>query len=316
MCISSWSTPLSYIGLAALAYITLHFTRQATPFLLRSTLTARYNRPGTNWALVTGATDGIGFGFCEELCARGFNVILHGRNRAKLQRRVSELNQRFPTRKTGIIVLDVVDLTSSVDGVADEVSAILAAYEGQLTVLVNNVGGDGRPSGTLDSYSFKDMQETIAKNANFVAQITRILLPLLAAGDPGVVLNISSVAAWGLPYVTIYAATKGFVDTFTYALQAECNAEGLGVEVLGLRVGQVSTPGYPVALGWFVPTPRVMAQAGLNRIGCGQVIVYGYFWHWVQGLAFEMMPRWALNMVTTAMLKAVKFQEEDKAKSS
>ncbi|KAJ5601044.1 hypothetical protein N7510_010578 [Penicillium lagena] len=314
MDISSWSTPLSYIGLAALAYKTIHFARQATPFLLPTTLTRRYNRSGTNWALVTGATDGIGFGFCEELCARGFNVILHGRNRTKLERRASELNKRFPTRKTDIIVLDVINLTSTVDGVADVVSAILATHGGQLTVLVNNVGGDGRPSGTLDNCSFEVVQATIAKNATFIAQITRVLLPLLAEGDPSVVLNISSVAAWGLPYVTTYAATKGFVDTFTLALQAECDAERRGVEVLGLRVGQVSTPGFPIALGWFVPTPRVMAQAGLNRIGCGQAIVYGYFWHWVQGLAFEILPRWALNKATTANIKAMKFPDEEKVK--
>jgi short-subunit dehydrogenase len=309
MCISSWSTPLSYIGLAALAYISLHFTRQATTFLPRGTLTARYNRTGTNWALVTGATDGIGFGFCEELCARGFNVILHGRNRTKLQRRASELNERFPTRKTDIILLDFTAITPSVDGVAGEVSAILATHGGQLTVLVNNVGGDGGTS-ALDRNSFKDVQEMIARNANFLVQITRILLPLLAAGDPGVVLNISSFAAWGLPYMTIYSATKGFVDSFTHALQAECDAEELGVEVLGLRVGEVNTPGHPIALGLFVPTPRVMAQAGLNRVGCGQVIVYGYFWHWVQGLAFEMMPRWAINKVTAATLKPTKLQED------
>lgn len=79
----NWN-PFSYLGLAAATYLTWKFTQQAKVYLLPSTLNKRYNASGNNWALVTGATNGIGFGFCEELCERGFNVILHGRNKALL----------------------------------------------------------------------------------------------------------------------------------------------------------------------------------------------------------------------------------------
>ncbi|OQE17587.1 hypothetical protein PENSTE_c020G07540 [Penicillium steckii] len=314
MDISEWQKPLSYIGLATLVYTTFKFTRSATTFLLPSSLN-RYNPTKTNWALVTGASDGIGFGFCEELCARGFNVLLHGRNREKLAQRAGELSAKFPTRKVSIIVRDVVGLTADVDGISEEVRAILAVEGGKLSVLVNNVGGEVRPYTVLSDYRFEEVDRTIAMNAGFMAQITRVLLPLLETGDGGVVLNVSSISAVGMPYISIYAATKGFVDSFTKALEAECKAEKKKVEVLGLRVGQVKTAGFDIEDGLFTPNGRTLASAGLNRVGCGRVIVWAYFWHWLQGLSFDVLPRSMLMMISSKKLMALKKEEEEKAKN-
>ena len=59
-----------------------------------------------SWALITGASDGIGKGFAEELCQRGFNVILHGRNESKLNRLKDELLKQWPERELRTLVLD------------------------------------------------------------------------------------------------------------------------------------------------------------------------------------------------------------------
>lgn len=316
MDISNWTPTLSTIGLAALSYISYKLTRQASIYLLPSTL-PHYNPSGKNWALVTGATDGIGLGFCQELCSRGFNVILHGRNREKLVQRARELNAAFPGQKTGIVVLDVVGMSDGVDDVAEQVRRIIG-NEGKLSVLVNNVGGETRPSVTLGTLKYADVDATIDKNARFMAQITRVLLPLLSEGQgqSGLVLNVSSLSQYGLPYICIYSATKGFVDSFTKALEAECSAERCGVEVMGLRIGEVKTAGYDVESTLFVPQARTLAKAGLDRVGCGKVIVWAYFWHWLQGLSFEIMPRWILMRATVGRMMAIKKREEEKASKS
>lgn len=309
-----WIHPFAYLGLATLAIGTVAFTRQATVYLQPSTL-HRYNRSKNNWALVTGATDGIGFGFCQELCARGFNVILHGRNRAKLETRARELNVQFPDRQTGILVRDVASSSEGIESVADEVRGIIGSTTlGQLTVLVNNVGGETRPYTALDGLTFTEVDDTIAKNAVFMTHITRVLLPVLVAGQCGLVLNVSSIASYGFPFLSVYSGTKGYVDSFTRALEAECAVEKPGVKVMALRVGQVKTAAFDVAEGLFVPTARVMAGAGLNRVGCGKTIVWGYFWHWVQGLSFSVLPRWVLMRITAAKLRALKEEEKAKAK--
>lgn len=324
--LGSYTKPLAYLGLAALTKTAYTYTRQATNYLLPSRLCTRYNPSQTqpNWALVTGATDGIGFGFAQELCARGFNVILHGRNSEKLNRRREELAAEFPNAKLGIVVRDALKLGGDVDGVDGEVRGIIAASGdgdgngngGRLTVLINNVGGETKPSTLLKEYTYEDIQATIARNATFAIQITRVLAAQLEKNAPALVLNVSSVAAFGIPYISAYAATKGFVDSFTMSLGAEFRAEGRDVEVMALRVAEVHTAGYDVKSNLFVPEARVLARAGLDRVGCGQEFVWAYFWHWLQGLSFDILPRWVLLKIASAKLKAIKAEEDAKRKSS
>ncbi|CAG8163943.1 unnamed protein product [Penicillium olsonii] len=312
--LGTYTKPLAYLGLITLASTALTFTRQATNFLRPSTLVKTYNPTHTNWALVTGATDGIGFGFAQELCARGFNVILHGRNAEKLQRRQRELQAEFPKAKLGIVVRDAQNITGDIDDVDGEVRAIIGA--GALTVLINNVGGETRPSTLLKEYTFEEVQATVARNATFTIQITRVLAGLLEENAPGLVLNVSSVAAFGLPYISAYSATKGFVDSFTRSLRAEFGAEGKAVEVMGLRVAEVKTAGYDIKSNLFVPEARVLAGASLNRVGCGEEIVCAYFWHWLQGLSFDILPRWLMLKFAGMKLKAIRADMAEKAKSS
>jgi len=311
--LGTYTKPLAYLGLFTLAKTALSLTRQVTTYLRPSTLVQTYNPCRKNWALVTGATDGIGFGFAQELCARGFNVILHGRNAKKLQHRQAELQSEFPNAKLGFVVRDAQNISADIDGVDDEVGAIVGAEK--LTVLVNNVGGETRPSTLLKEYTFEEVQDTISRNATFAIQITRVLARRLEGDAPGLVLNVSSVAAFGLPYISAYSSTKGFVDSFTKSLRAEFAAEGKAVEVMGLRVAEVRTAGYDVKSNLFVPEARVLAGASLDRVGCGQEIVWAYFWHWVQGLSFDVLPRWLMLKIAGMKLKAIR-TDMAKAKSS
>jgi short-subunit dehydrogenase len=312
--LGTYTKPLAYLGLFTLATTTLSLIRQATIFLRPSTLLKTYNPTRKNWALVTGATDGIGFGFAQELCARGFNVILHGRSVEKLQRRQRELQAEFPDAKLGYVVRNAQHVTADIDGVDAEVGEILGG--GKLTVLVNNVGGETRPATLLKEYTFEDVRDTVSRNAMFAIQITRVLTRRLEVDAPGLVLNVSSVAAFGLPYISAYSSSKGFVDSFTKSLRAEFAAEGNAVEVMGLRVAEVSTSGYDVKSNLFVPEARVLAGASLDRVGCGQEVAWAYFWHWVQGLSFDILPRWLMLKFATMKLKAIRTNMEAKAKST
>ncbi|KAJ5681186.1 hypothetical protein N7536_012325 [Penicillium majusculum] len=324
--LGTYTKPLAYFGLFALGKTAFSLTRQATTYLLPSTL-QRYNSTKTNWALVTGATDGIGFGFGQELCARGFNVILHGRNAEKLDRRGRELQTLFPEVCVAVLVRDAQNLTADIDDVDAEVRDIIRRCNsttgsdsqgdtGRLTVLINNVGGETKPSTLLKEYTFEDVQATVSRNATFAIQITRVLAAQLEENAPGLVMNVSSLAAFGLPYISIYSSTKGFVDSFTKSLRAEFAAEGKKVEVMGLRVAEVRTSGYDVKSSLFIPEARVLAAAALDRVGCGQEIVWAYFWHWLQGLSFEYLPRGMLMKIAVMKLKAIRADQEAKAKSS
>ncbi|KAJ5581457.1 Short-chain dehydrogenase/reductase SDR [Penicillium sp. DV-2018c] len=318
--LGSYTKPLAYLGLFTLTKTLLSITRQATTYLLPSrTLLKTYNPTRKNWALITGATDGIGFGFAQELCAKGFNVILHGRNAEKLNRRRNELLAQFPDVHVGVIVRDATALSPDIDDVDAEVRGIITAAgsgTGSLTVLVNNVGGESRPVTLLKEFSFEDVQKTVNCNAVFAIQLTRVLSRQLEESDAGLVLNISSIAALGMPYLGTYSGAKGFVDSFTKSLREEFRAEGKKVEVMGLRVAETSTAGYDVPSSLFIPEGRVLAAAALDRVGCGQEIVWAYFWHWLQGLSFEYLPRSMLMKFASMKLKALRADFEAKAKRS
>lgn len=91
-----------------------------------------------SWALVTGASDGIGRALSSELGSRGFNVIVHGRNESKLVKVVTELQKEHPGRMFRYVVADAAHFTT-----ADIERIVAVVADIKLTVLINNVGGTG-----------------------------------------------------------------------------------------------------------------------------------------------------------------------------
>ena len=85
-----------------LALKLLRFIRLYT----RSSSIKQYCKGKNTWALVTGASDGIGLGFAQELAQLGFNVVLHGRNPTKLEKVKGRLQQKYPNVSFRFAVVD------------------------------------------------------------------------------------------------------------------------------------------------------------------------------------------------------------------
>ena len=297
-----FTTTLSYVGAATTCYWTIQLARHLYSYF-RPTALPRYNPTGKDsWALVTGASDGIGFGFAQELSQRGFNVFLHGRNREKLIRRQEELQAEFPNVITKIIVSDASNISENIDTIAHEVGNV------RLTVLVNNVGGESRAYRRLTELTYEDVRNTINLNVTFMTQVTRSLLPVLEKNGPGLIMNVSSTASFGMPYLPVYSGTKGFVDSFSRSLDAEVKADGRDLEVLAVRVGSVKSQGNDVELSLSTPGSRTMAAAALNRVGSGFPLVFGYWGHALPGLTLDWIPR---NVVVAMLAKTMRGLKRD-----
>ncbi|KAK5114027.1 hypothetical protein LTR85_010333 [Meristemomyces frigidus] len=234
-----------------------------------------------SWALVTGASDGIGRAFVDELLDRGFNVMLHGRNREKLERITKALAEQFPRRTIDFVVADASSLDHPEDAVVEKVQQL----PGKLTVLVNNVGGvPTKPQYvSLHKITADSIDTQININARFPTQLIRALLPTLQENQPSIILTCGSAGGIsGAPYIATYTATKAYVHNLTQSLKAEMVVEGFapdkkytkGVEVQGYIIGNTRSAQNTTEMPYFTASARECAKGCLARIGSGKALEY------------------------------------------
>ncbi|GAM88409.1 hypothetical protein ANO11243_064420 [Dothideomycetidae sp. 11243] len=295
--------PLAYLGLSTATILSSKLAGFAWLYI-RPTSLSRYQhgKPGSTWALVTGASDGIGLAFTEALLQRGFNVIMHGRNKAKLERIVSDLQPRYSPLEIRFVIADASALQPDIAAI----QAAVKSLPGKLTILVNNVGGTPfDPSfRALSDYPPEDADAVLNMNARFPVQLTRALLPIFYAATPALVMNIgSAVGELGMPFLTTYSASKSFNHRFNNALRGEMAALGIDVEVIGLLIGNVLSAGNRER-DYFTCTSAEVANEALNRVGCGSNLVWAWWRHAIGFGIVGILPVWIQDRIVLNVLKS------------
>jgi uncharacterized protein len=176
------------------------------------------------WAVVTGASSGIGKAVAVEFAGRGFNLVLIGRNQAALADVAAECTRKGSI-ETEIIAADLANL--------EQLEMLSARLEGDgrpFDVLVNNAG-----FGIHGSFASSDIGENLdLVNVQIAAalKLTRALLPKMIARRSGRILNVASVYSFSpVPFQSVYAACKAFLLSFSSALQNELKGTGITVTV-------------------------------------------------------------------------------------
>lgn len=183
-----------------------------------------------------------------------------------------------------------------------------------VTVLINNVGTVSKPHGPEFSPFWQEIPEDIDAliniNARFPAQFTRAILPLLLShGGPALILNMGSMADFGLPYMGMYSASKKFDMIFSSALKGEMKREGKNVEVLGITCADVVGTTHDKSKSSLLrPDSRTYARAALSRVGCGEAVVCGWWVHGVMWWFRGLLPQWVFN----SLLKPIDKYHRDK----
>ena len=261
----------------------------------------RYNHGKKPWALVTGASDLIGRAISRELARRDFNVILHGRNELKLNGVRQQMIKEFPHLNFRIAIADAAgtgpETTTQINGIVQGFKDL------NVTVLVNNVGGPSPGMTplhkTFDKNTPSDIDGVTAMNNRFTTHLTAAVLPTLLQHQPSLIMSIGSMANTGTPYVTMYSGVKAFLATWSMGLAREMRAEGRDVEILCVVAGSVTGVSFrkePASLAQ--PTAEIFAAAALDRVGCGQVVLPGYWGHAVLKVAMGILPEFILGEST------------------
>ena len=183
-------------------------------------------------ALITGASCGIGAAFAKALAARQTNLILVARSQERLQQLANTLESEFAIQ----VQVIVKDLTQP--GAPQGVRTLVDEWGWQVDLLINNAGfGD---YGEFAQRELARQLNMIQLNISAMVELTHYFLPGMQARRSGSIINISSIAGFQpLPYLSVYAASKAFVLSFTEAIWAE-NRE-TGVHCLALCPGPTET---------------------------------------------------------------------------
>jgi short-subunit dehydrogenase len=215
------------------------------------------------WALITGASSGIGAEFARRLAAHGMHLVLTARRKELLEKLAEELHTRHGT-KSEIIAADLSDSSEP-----QRLSDAIAAKGIQIEMLVNNAGFGW--VGTIDETQPARMRELVQLNIASLTELTFRWLPSMLERGHGGIINVSSIAGFQpVAYMPVYAASKAFSLHFSEALWAECRDRG--VTVTALCPGTTQTDFFDVANvpGWLkkhqFSTPEEVVKAALKAL--------------------------------------------------
>jgi uncharacterized protein len=177
---------------------------------------------GVTFALVTGASKGLGKYFARALAARKQNLVVVARSIEKLEALASELRELH-----GILV-EPIELDLSAPGAGLQLAQKLRDRNIQIELLVNNAGFGER--GKFLELSLERQLLMIHLHNTAVVELTYELLPAMIKQGQGGIINVSSMAGFQpVPFAAMYSATKSFLTTFSMALREELRPTGVKV---------------------------------------------------------------------------------------
>ncbi|XP_054720048.1 very-long-chain 3-oxoacyl-CoA reductase-B-like [Uloborus diversus] len=246
------------------------------------------------WAVVTGATDGIGKAYAHALAAKRFDIVLVSRTPEKLEAVADEIEKKHGV-KTKIVAVDFTGELNIYNTIRQEIEDL------DIGVLVNNVGM---------SYAYAEYITKVPNGEKFVDNLIKaniisctrmslLVLPQMEKKGKGVIINISSLSALSpVPLLSVYSACKVFVNFFSKATQEEYKAKGIIVQ--SVLPGFVSTKMSKMRPSFTTCTPEAFVRWALKTVGV-ESQTYGYPVHKLQGLIQELLTNYLPENLNLAL---------------
>lgn len=239
------------------------------------------------WALITGASAGIGVALARLLAASGTNLVLTARRRERLESLAAELSAVHKIR----VEIFTADLEQSAAPV--EIYTFTAGKEIDIDLLINNAGFGHY--GSFHESPLEPQMGMVQVNCAAVVHLTHLYLPPMVRRRGGDILILASTASFqAVPYISVYAASKAFDLLFAEGLAEEVRPFGVGV--CALCPGSTTTEfhqvaGQPEHLKRRQETAEKVARVGLEALAAGKSYVISGFANYASAHAERLVPR-------------------------
>ena len=256
------------------------------------------------FAVITGATSGIGLELAH-ICAReGFSLLLTARRESQLQALQDEIKKKYGS------TVDILPLDLSLPDSPERVFSQATANGKQIDLLINNAGFG--QFGLFKDTQWETEDQMIRLNISSLVHLSKLFLPQMITRGSGRIMNVSSTAAFQPgPLMSVYYATKAFVESFSEALAEECR--GTGVTVTSLCPGPTLS-GFQEAAGIEnirllkgrnIPSSKDVAEYGFDAMMRGKrVAIYGWM-NRLMTFSVRLTPR-------TVITRVVKWMQDER----
>lgn len=256
------------------------------------------------WALVTGASAGIGAALAEELARGGTNLVLTARRRERLEELAQKLTAAHKIQ-TRIFAADL----SEVDA-PQKIFQFTKEQKIEVALLINNAGFGAY--GEFQTVETRKLTEMVQVNCSAVVHLTRLYVPEMVMRRHGDVLIVASTASFqSVPYLSTYAATKAFDLLFAEGLAEEMKP--YGVRVCALCPGSTESEFAEVAGQSHIAATRAnretaekVARTGLRALAAGKSYVVSGLGNYLGMLGQRLVSRRMVARVAARMFRPKK----------
>jgi len=253
------------------------------------------------WALITGASAGIGVAFAKELAFGGTNLVLTARRKDRLEELARSLAANYKIN-TQVIAADLADSNAP-----EKIFAFTKEKGIEIDLLINNAGFG--QYGEFPSVEKQRLLAMVQVNCSAVVHLTRLYLPEMIARRRGDVLILASTASFqAVPYISTYAATKAFDLLFAEGLAEEMKP--YGIRVCALCPGSTESEFHAVSgQEKFIrnaETAEKVAHTGLKALAAGKSYVISGLGNYLGAHGERLVPRRFVTKIAAGMFKPEK----------
>jgi uncharacterized protein len=254
------------------------------------------------WALVTGASAGIGIALARQLAAGGTHLVLTARRRDRLEE-VSRKVRADHNVQAEVFVADLGEPSAP-----EKIFSFTRQKGISVDLLINNAGfGQYGELAQVDTQRLLDMVQV---NCTAVVHLTRLFLPDMIARRRGGILILASTASFqAVPYISTYAATKAFDLLFAEGLAEEMKPHG--IRVCALCPGSTESEFHAVAgqeqfASKNLETAEKVAKTGLNALAAGKSYVISGLGNYLGAQSQRIVPRRTVTRIAANMFRPSK----------